>query len=140
MVFPLELKSEDPSLLWVGEGVALSLAAGLRSAGMTALTYDERVRLVEGEDLPTGMPLSRASMIRVAQQASADFLVYGSCSGAAASLQLSAIQCREGDHVTGSPRARRAHGATRPYFVLAAVAEGRYEGRQNYPPGSGTCS
>lgn len=80
---------QDPALAWVGEGVALSLAEELRKAGMMIVPRDEQVKLVEWADLPPGMPLSRASMIRVAQQTPADFLVFGSCSGDGASLQIS---------------------------------------------------
>jgi Flp pilus assembly protein TadD len=56
---------------------------------MAIVPRDEQVKLVEWADLPPGMPLSRASMIRVAQQSSADFLVFGSYSGDGASLQIS---------------------------------------------------
>jgi len=89
LVFPLEAKSAEVQLGWVGRGTALAVGDGLRAAGMAVLSRDDRVRLVEGADLPPGLPLSRASMIRVAQQASADFLVYGSYSGSASDLHIS---------------------------------------------------
>jgi tetratricopeptide (TPR) repeat protein len=89
IVFPFESRAGDPALEWIGEGVALSLGEGLRHAGLRVVSREERVRLVEMADLPPAMPLSRASMIRVAQQASADFLVFGWYSGSAASLQVS---------------------------------------------------
>jgi hypothetical protein len=89
LVFPLEDRTGVPAFSWMGEGIALSVADAILDAGMTAVSRDERVRLVEQADLPPGLPLSRASMIRVAQQGSIDFVVFGTYSGNEKDLHLS---------------------------------------------------
>jgi Flp pilus assembly protein TadD len=52
------------------------------------LSRDERNNFVAGADLPPNMPLSRASMIHVAQLASADGLITGTCTGTAGNLRI----------------------------------------------------
>jgi len=88
LIFPLESKSADPLLSWIGEGVALAMGDALRGAGMNVISREDRMKFVESADLPPGMLLSRASMIRVAQQAEADLLAFGSFSGTADNLQV----------------------------------------------------
>jgi Flp pilus assembly protein TadD len=88
LVFPLESQCKSGSLGWVGEGVALSISEQLRIPGVESLGRDERVSLVEMADLPPNTALSHASMIRVAQQASADRLVMGSYSGGEEDLRI----------------------------------------------------
>jgi len=88
LVFPLEPEVENPDLEWIGEGVALSIADGLRACGMTVMAREQRVQLVQGADLPAALPLSRASMIFLGQQSGADYLVMGSFSGTEADLSV----------------------------------------------------
>jgi tetratricopeptide (TPR) repeat protein len=87
IVFPLE-NLAAPSLSWIGEGTAISLSEELGIPGVEVIERDARISFVEDADLPPLVPLSRASMIRVGQLASADLAVMGTCSGSADKLKL----------------------------------------------------
>jgi Flp pilus assembly protein TadD len=89
IVFPLDLPSNAGALSWLSEGIAVSISDQLRGHGLRAADHDERVKLVEGLDLPPSAPLSRGSMIRVAQQAGADLATMGSISGTDRNLKIS---------------------------------------------------
>lgn len=88
LVFPPENMTGSAALAWVGEALALSITEQLSVPGVDALSREHRLNFVEGADLPPDVALSRASMIHVAQQASADRLVMGSYSGSDENLQI----------------------------------------------------
>jgi len=88
LIFPLESRSQEAGIGWVGEGLACTLEEDLRAAGMRVIGREERYRLTEGADLPPGLPLSRASMIRLADLAAANFLVFGFFEGRAGDLRI----------------------------------------------------
>jgi Flp pilus assembly protein TadD len=88
IIFPLEGSSNDGVLSWLGEGIATSLTDQLNGAQMRAMDYSERIKLVESLDLPPGAQLSRGSMIRVAQRAGADMVVWGTYSGTEKGLRI----------------------------------------------------
>lgn len=81
LLFPPENQSKVPGLAWIGEGLAIAISEELLVPGVETISWEERVRFVEASDLPPNTPLSRASMIRVAQKAAVDQLVFGSCTG-----------------------------------------------------------
>jgi tetratricopeptide (TPR) repeat protein len=85
----LEKQLKGAGLQWLGEGIALSISDQLDTQDLSAVDRVELLRLVEGLDLPPGAPLSRGSMIRVAQNAGADFLVMGVISGREQNLKIS---------------------------------------------------
>jgi tetratricopeptide (TPR) repeat protein len=89
LVFPLESPAKVSALAWIGEGFAVSLSDELRMPGVDVVDQSDRMHLVENADLPPNAPLSRASMIRVGQLASADLVVMGTCSGSVDNLQIS---------------------------------------------------
>ena len=89
LIFPLENLTKVPTLAWVGEGVAVSISEECRVPGVDTIGWQERVRFTESVDLPPNVTLSRASMIRVAQRAGVDRLVYGSYTGTEENLRLS---------------------------------------------------
>jgi Flp pilus assembly protein TadD len=88
MVFPVENLTKSSSLAWIGECVTVSISEALEMPGVRVIPRTEMARLVESSDLPPNAPLSRASMIRVAQQAAADHLVFGSYSGTSDAIQI----------------------------------------------------
>jgi Flp pilus assembly protein TadD len=88
MVFPVENLTKSSSLAWIGECVTVSISEALEMPGVRVIPRTEMARLVESSDLPPNVPLSRASMIRVAQQAAADHLVFGSYSGTSDAIQI----------------------------------------------------
>ena len=88
IVPPLESLSLAASLRWLSEGVAISVSEQLKVRDVSVIDRERRAPLAESLDLPPNSPLSRASMIRLAQQAGADYLVTGSYSGNAENLQI----------------------------------------------------
>lgn len=88
LVFPMESLAKAPNLAWVGGGLAVSLSDELHIPGVDVIDQIQRMHLVEGADLPPNAPLSRASMIRVGQLASADLVVMGTYSGTADNLRI----------------------------------------------------
>jgi tetratricopeptide (TPR) repeat protein len=76
LVFPLNSSSEDGGA-WIGEGMALSLSTQLNDGKIRPFFRGEIEDLLVENGLPADMPLSRGSMIYVAEQADADFVVMG---------------------------------------------------------------
>jgi Flp pilus assembly protein TadD len=88
VVFPAENLTKSASLAWIGECLTVSICEALEMPGVRVTPRAEMTRLVENSDLPPNVPLSRASMIRVAQQGAADHLVFGSYSGTLDAIQI----------------------------------------------------
>jgi Flp pilus assembly protein TadD len=88
IVFPLEDAAQAESLEWLSDGVALSISEQIAGRDVEPMSRSTRIELIESLDLPPGAQLSLASMIRVAQQASADWVVMGRFAGGEASLRI----------------------------------------------------
>jgi Tfp pilus assembly protein PilF len=88
LIFPLENQTKSKALTWVSEGIAIAISSELQSPGVETISWDERARFIEASDLPANTQLSRASMIRVGQRASADRIVFGSLSGTEGELKI----------------------------------------------------
>ena len=88
LLFPLEDRTGNPEISWVGEGLARSIAGQIKAAGISVVDQDKRNSLIEAADLPVNLPLSRASMIRVGQQAAVDAVVFGNYSGDLKNLNI----------------------------------------------------
>ncbi len=114
LVFPPENLSKISSLAWIGEGLAAALCSEMAVPGVNVIGRAERIQLVESADLPPRASLSRASMIRVGQIASANLVVMGTYSGTADKLRviLNAFDLRtmklSGDVATDGPLAALA--------------------------------
>jgi len=88
MVFTIESTAKNPNLAWLGEGIAYSVTEQIEISGINVIDYERRSELADDLDLPPSAPLSRASMIRLAERAPADFLVMGSFSGTTENLRI----------------------------------------------------
>jgi Flp pilus assembly protein TadD len=88
IVFTIESTTKNSNLAWLGEGIAYSITEQIRIPGISIVDYEKRSGLADDLDLPPSAPLSRASMIRLAERAPADFLVMGSFSEAAENLHI----------------------------------------------------
>jgi len=88
IIFPLDNLSRIGTLGWLNEGIAMSVSQQLRSRNVMVVDRAERIDLVESIDLPPGARISRASMIRVAQQAAADLIVMGDYAGTEQNLKI----------------------------------------------------
>jgi tetratricopeptide (TPR) repeat protein len=89
IVFPLNESSPKSDFAWIGEGIALSLSSQIAGRAVKTMGLSERDEVVEALDLPPRAALSRGSMIRVAQRASADLIVIGSYAGTEQNLRVS---------------------------------------------------
>ena len=78
LVMPFENASRDPKLAWLGEGSAILLSDDLRSAGVDAMTRDERLRAFDRFQVPPLATLSRATVIRIGELIGAADVVVGS--------------------------------------------------------------
>jgi Flp pilus assembly protein TadD len=88
IVFAIENTTKNPALAWLGEGIAYSISEQIAVPGINVVDYEKRSELTYDMDLPPSVPLSRASMIRLAERAPADFLVMGSFSGTPQNLHI----------------------------------------------------
>ena len=89
LIFPLNGSSESIGA-WAGEGIASSLSGQLTDAEIRPFSRGETEDLLIENGLPTDARLSRGSMIFVAEQANADYVVMGSYTENDDGLKLSA--------------------------------------------------
>ena len=77
LIFPLNGSSENGGA-WVGDGIAVSLSRQLTDTEINLFSRGETEDLLVENGLPSNEPLSRGSMIYIADKAGADFVVLGS--------------------------------------------------------------
>src|SRR5947209_1515002 len=77
LVFPFE-NSGAPRLEWLGEGLEELAVQSLSSAGQQVYSHAGRAAEMERNGLPLSAKVSRASMLRIAQELDADFVIFGS--------------------------------------------------------------
>jgi tetratricopeptide (TPR) repeat protein len=65
LVLPFENVAEDPSLVWLSTGLALSLDEYLRGAGALVIEDDERALALEERGIPAGASLGLASVLQL---------------------------------------------------------------------------
>jgi hypothetical protein len=63
--------------LWLGEAASILITEGLSSAGVGALSRDERLAAFDELNLPMTSALTRATMIRVGELIGASEIVFG---------------------------------------------------------------
>jgi len=88
LFFPPENLSKQQALAWIGEALIRAISNQIEKPGVEVLPRETRLSLIEDADLPPNSTLSKASMIRVAQLAEADALVFGWCSGNESGLRV----------------------------------------------------
>jgi tetratricopeptide (TPR) repeat protein len=79
IVVPFASASRDPRGYWLREASAVILTDDLASHGVSAMSRDDRLRAFESLRVPSGAPLSYATVIRVGQIVGAVRVVVGSC-------------------------------------------------------------
>ncbi|HMI52333.1 MAG TPA: tetratricopeptide repeat protein [Candidatus Saccharimonadales bacterium] len=90
LVFPFENSDSSPRLDWIGEGLEELAIERLLSAGQQVYSHDGRTSELDRYGLPPAAKLSHASMLRVAQDLDADFVILGSYSSDGRTLSISA--------------------------------------------------
>jgi tetratricopeptide (TPR) repeat protein len=78
LVVPFENTGRDGRLIWVSEGAAMLLTGTFESAGIGAVSREERLETFERLQLPRAASLSEATIIRAAQITGAAEVVMGS--------------------------------------------------------------
>jgi tetratricopeptide (TPR) repeat protein len=74
---------------WVGEGIAVSIGKQLHQSSFRVMDPNVRVQFMESLGFPPDARLSQGSMIRLAQEAGADYAVVGHCESEGNSIRLS---------------------------------------------------
>jgi tetratricopeptide (TPR) repeat protein/TolB-like protein len=106
LVFPFENAGASPRLDWLGEGLEELTIQELSAGGQQVYSHAGRTSEQERDGLPFSAKLSRASMLRVAQDLDADFVVFGSFSS-------------DGKRLTINSRILR----TDPLMLLRSISE-----------------
>ena len=77
LVFPFENEGASPRLDWLGEGLEELTIQRLSAAGQQVYSHAGRTGELDRSGLPPTAKLSRASMLRIAQNMDADFVIFG---------------------------------------------------------------
>ena len=77
LVFPFENAGAASRLDWLSEGIEELTIQRLSAAGQQVYTHAGRTEELDRSGLPATAKLSRASMLRIAQNMDADFVVFG---------------------------------------------------------------
>src|SRR5882672_7893837 len=88
LVFPFENADASPRLDWLGEGLEELTIQSLSASGQQVYSHAGRTTELERNGLPFSAKLSRASMLRVAQDLDADFVIFGSFTSDGKSLTI----------------------------------------------------
>jgi tetratricopeptide (TPR) repeat protein/TolB-like protein len=78
LVFPFENAGASPRHDWLGEGLEELTIQALSAGGRQVYSHAGRTSEMERNGLPFSAKLSRATMLRVAQDLDADYVVFGS--------------------------------------------------------------
>lgn len=78
LVFPFENRGASPHLDWLGEGLEELAIQRLSAAGESVYSHSGRMNELERYGLPATAKLSRATMLRIAEDLDADYVVLGS--------------------------------------------------------------
>jgi len=83
LVFPFENSSRLAKLDWLGEGLAELTIERLASEGHVVFPREERLATLEKLGLPVSNRFSRATMLKIAEEIDADFVIFGqyTCDG-----------------------------------------------------------
>src|SRR5579863_9530897 len=76
LVFPFESAGASPRLDWIGEGLEELTIQKLSAAGQQVYSHAGRTAEMDRSGLPPTAKISRASMLRIAQNMDADYVVF----------------------------------------------------------------
>src|ERR1700730_13306470 len=88
LVFPFENAGASPRLDWLGEGLEELTIQYLSAAGEQVYSHAGRAGELERYGLPSSAKLSRATMLRIAQDLDADYVIFGSFTSDGTSLTI----------------------------------------------------
>src|SRR5882672_9842631 len=90
LVFPFENAGASPRLEWIGEGLEELTIQKLSSAGQQVFSHEARLDQMDRAGLPANAKLSRATMLHIAQDLDADYVVFGNFTSDGTSLTVNA--------------------------------------------------
>jgi tetratricopeptide (TPR) repeat protein len=90
VVFPFENAAGDPQKDWLGEGLSELTTDSMVGHGPVVFTREERLAALEKLGLPTYSRFSRATMIKIAGEIDADYVVFGEFTPDGTTLHVSA--------------------------------------------------
>ena len=90
LVFPFENVGSAPRLDWIGEGLEELTIQRLSAAGQQVFSRSGRINEMDRYGLPAFAKLSRATMLHIAQELDADFVVFGNFTSDGKSLTVNA--------------------------------------------------
>jgi tetratricopeptide (TPR) repeat protein/TolB-like protein len=90
LVFPFENVGAPPRLDWIGEGLEELTIERLSNAGLEVYSHSGRVNEMDHYGLPDSAKLSRASMLYIAKELDADYVVFGSFASDGKTLAVNA--------------------------------------------------
>ena len=100
LVMPFEVspQAEQGTTFWVGEAASLLVANALQARGFPIFTRAERAAAFEELDLPASAPLTRATILKVAQLVGASDVVIGTLTidGADAAVRVRSVRVEAG--------------------------------------------
>ena len=94
LVFPFENAGASPRLDWIGEGLEELTIQKLSAAGQQVYSHDGRLDEMDRDGFPPNAKLSRATMLHIAQEMDADFVVFGNFGSNGNSLTVNARALR----------------------------------------------
>jgi tetratricopeptide (TPR) repeat protein/TolB-like protein len=77
LVFPFENVGASPKLDWIGEGLEELTVQRLSAVGQQVYSHAGRLNEMDRYGLPAGAKLSRATMLHIAQELDADYIIFG---------------------------------------------------------------
>lgn len=90
LILPFENSGRDPRFDWVGEGLAELSIERLAGNGRTVFSREEWLAVLEKMGLPPSSRFSRATMLKIAEEIDADYVVFGSYASDGKTLTVSA--------------------------------------------------
>jgi len=90
LVFPFENSGASPRLDWIGEGLEALTIQKLSAAGQQVYSHEGRMDEMDRAGLPPNAKLSRATMLHIAQDMDADYVVFGNYTSDGTSLTVNA--------------------------------------------------
>jgi len=90
LVFPFENAGASPRLDWIGEGLEQLTIQKLSAASQQVYSHEGRLDEMDRAGLPPIAKLSRATMLHIAQDLDADYLVFGNFTSDGTSLTVNA--------------------------------------------------
>jgi len=90
LVFPFENVGASPRLDWIGEGLEELTIQRFSAAGLQVYSHESRLDEMDRDGFPANAHLSRATMLHIAQEIDADFVIFGSFSSNGTTLTVDA--------------------------------------------------